>query len=200
MSAGGLHGMYDIPSGFHLCLFYRSPKEFLPFWNMRLYQPALYILIVFVSACGTHIIHQPTLNLDRESQFTNVTVHDCSEADTCTISLSDPTLPPIFGQNIPIRLKGIHAWAIKGRCPQETELAKKARDFLRAQLGKAMRIDVVEPERDKYFRLHGYLIMDGNNLSTALIAAGHAQPDSGGTKLHPPCPAHTPLNCKLQCR
>ena len=167
---------------------------------MRLYQPALYILIVFVSACGTHIIHQPTLNLDRESQFTNVTVHDCSEADTCTISLSDPTLPPIFGQNIPIRLKGIHVWAIKGRCPQETELAKKARDFLRAQLGKAMRIDVVEPERDKYFRLHGYLIVDGNNLSIALIAAGHAQPDSGGTKLHPPCPAHTPLNCKLQCR
>lgn len=118
----------------------------------------------------------------------------------CTISLSDPTLPPIFGQNIPIRLKGIHTWAIKGRCLQETALAKEARDFLRVQLSKAMRIDVVEPERDSYFRLHGYLIVDGKNLSAALIAAGHAQPNSEGTMLHRPCPAHTPLNCKLQCR
>lgn len=33
MSAGGLHGTPDIPSGSHLYLFYRiyrSPKEFLP--------------------------------------------------------------------------------------------------------------------------------------------------------------------------
>ncbi|WHZ25340.1 MAG: hypothetical protein OJF51_000135 [Nitrospira sp.] len=167
---------------------------------MRLYQLALYTLIVSVSACGTHTTHQSTLNLDRESPFTNVTVHDCSEADTCIISLSDPMLPPIFGQNIPIRLKGIHTWAIKGRCLQETELAKEARDFLRAQLGKAMRIDVTEPERDKYFRLHGYLIVDGKNLSTTLIAAGHAQPNNEETKLHRPCPAYTPLHCKLQCR
>ena len=167
---------------------------------MRLYQPILYMLVLSVSACGTHTIPQPIWILDRESPFTNVTVHDCSEADTCTISLSDPTLPPIFGQKIPIRLKGIHVWAIKGRCLQETELAKEARDFLRDQLGKAMRIDVVEPERDKYFRLHGYLIVDGKNLSTTLIAAGHAQPDSAETKLHRPCPSHTPLNCKLQCR
>lgn len=29
MPASGLHGAYDLPLGSHLCLFYRSPKEFL---------------------------------------------------------------------------------------------------------------------------------------------------------------------------
>jgi endonuclease YncB( thermonuclease family) len=167
---------------------------------MRLFQVALLILVAFVSACRPDALHQPTVHLARESPFTNVTVHDCSDADTCTISLSDPTLPPLFGQNIPIRLKGINTWEINGRCPQETALAKEARDFLRAQLAKGVRVDVVEPQRDKYFRLHGYLIVDGKNLSPVLIAAGHAQPYNGGIKPPPPCPAHTSLNCKLECR
>lgn len=167
---------------------------------MHLFQVALSILVVSVSACGTNLLQQPAVKPAHESPFTNVTVHECSDADTCTISLSDPTLPSILGQNIPIRLKGIYAWKIQGRCPQETALAKEARDFLRAQLANGVRVDVIEPQRDKRFRLLGYLIVDGKNLSTALIAAGHAQPYSGGTKPPPPCPVHTPLNCTVQCR
>lgn len=87
-----------------------------------------------------------------------------------------------------MRLKGINTWEIKGRCPEETVLAKQARDFLKAKLAKGTRVDIVELQRDKYFRLLGYLVVDGENMSEALLRAGHAHPYHGGTKPPPPCP------------
>jgi micrococcal nuclease len=146
------------------------------------------IMVALLSACaGRPPLHQSTLQLARESPFIDVTVHECHDGDTCTISLNDPFLPPVFAEKISIRLKGINTWEIKGRCPNETALAKEARDYLRAQIAKGIRIDVVAPQRDKYFRLLGYLVVDGENLSDALLRAGHAHPYNGGTKPPPPC-------------
>ncbi|MGC4097781.1 MAG: thermonuclease family protein [Nitrospira sp.] len=88
----------------------------------------------------------------------------------------------MFGRTIPIQFNGINTWEIKGRCPEETALAKLAEDFLKAKLAKGTRVDIVEPQRDKYFRLLGYLVVDGENMSEALPRASHAHQYHGGTK------------------
>lgn len=146
-------------------------------------------MVVTVSACANQPpLHQATLQLAHESPFIDITVHDCHDGDTCLISLNDRFLPPVFGQRIPVRLYGINTWEIRGRCPEEITLARQARDFLKGKLAKGVRVDLVNPQRDKYFRLLGYLVVDGENTSEALLKAGHAQPYYGGTKPPPPCP------------
>lgn len=148
---------------------------------------SLYIMVV-VSACTPGPpLHQGMLHLAHESPFIDITVHDCHDGDTCLISLNNPFLPPVFGQHIPVRLYGINTWEMQGRCQEETTLAIQARDFLKLKIAKGVRVDLVNPQRDKYFRLLGYLVVDGENMSEALLKAGHAHPYFGGKKPPPPC-------------
>src|SRR5437016_2415285 len=60
--------------------------------------------------------------------FSRVIFHHSYDGDTCTVTL--PGLPDVFGERISIRLVGIDAPEIKGRCEQEKRLAMQARDFL----------------------------------------------------------------------
>ncbi|MCS6302322.1 MAG: thermonuclease family protein [Nitrospira sp.] len=145
-------------------------------------QLALYI-VVMISACAhRQPLHSSTLQLARESPFIDIIVHHCYDGDTCTVTLSDPSLPPVLGDHIPVRLAGIDTPEIKGHCDAERTMAIQARDFLTARLAAASRVDLAEPKRDKYFRLNGRLLADGQDLSQALIAAQLARHYDGGTK------------------
>ena len=46
-----------------------------------------------------------------------------------------------------------------------------------------MGVDLHSPARDKYFRLNGRLLAEGQDLSQALITAKLARPYDGGKKL-----------------
>lgn len=150
----------------------------LPHW-------ALTLLMLSLSACvvqPAQPLHQSTLQLARESPFIGITVHHCYDGDTCTVTLNDPFLPPVLGDHIPVRLAGIDTPEIKGHCDAERTMAIQARDFLTARLAQATRVDLVHPARDKYFRLNGRLVADGQDLSQALIQAQLARFYDGGTK------------------
>lgn len=151
-------------------------------------------MVVSLSACSVQPakpLHQSTLQLARESPFIGITVHHCYDGDTCTVTLNDPFLPPVLGDHVPVRLAGIDTPEIKGHCAAERAMAIRARDFLTARLAAAARVDLVQPARDKYFRLNGRLTADGQDLSQALIGAQLARPYDGGTK-QPFCVATVP--------
>lgn len=112
--------------------------------------------------------------------FENVEVVDCYDGDTCTVNL--PGLPPVFGHHLPVRLAGIDTPEIKGKCAMERALAIKARDLVRRTLKEAARVDLADPQRDKYFRLGAQVLADGVNVAEILLAAGMAVPYAGGTK------------------
>jgi endonuclease YncB( thermonuclease family) len=112
--------------------------------------------------------------------FENVEIVDCYDGDTCTVNL--PGLPAVFGWHLPVRLAGIDTPEIKGKCPHEKELAIKARDLVRRTLKQAARVDLADPQRDKYFRLGAQVIADGRNISAILLEEGLAVPYSGGHK------------------
>lgn len=144
-------------------------------------QIALYTIVLLTSACA-HPLHQSKLHLARESPFVAVTVHDCYDGDTCTVTLNDRFLPPVLGERIPVRLAGIDTPEIRGECAEEIRLARQARALLRAHLARATRVDLITPERDKYFRLRGDLIADGASLSESLLRGGLARIYNGGPR------------------
>jgi endonuclease YncB( thermonuclease family) len=43
-------------------------------------------------------------------------------------------------------------------------------------------VDLIEPRRDKYFRLLAHIVVDGRDLSEILKAGGLAMPYAGGRK------------------
>jgi endonuclease YncB( thermonuclease family) len=80
-----------------------------------------------------------------------------------------------------VRLRGIDAPELKASCPQELQMAEAATDALRALLGEGeVTISNIGP--DKY---NGRVVADAAtrmtpNVSTAMLAAGHARSYNGG--------------------
>lgn len=80
-----------------------------------------------------------------------------------------------------VRLRGIDAPELKASCPKESQMAEAATDALRAMLGEGgVTISNIVP--DKYA---GRVVADvatrrTGNVSTAMLAAGHARSYGGG--------------------
>jgi endonuclease YncB( thermonuclease family) len=90
-------------------------------------------------------------------------------------------LEPGLDLNTRVRLRGIDAPELKAACPQELQMAETATGALRAMLGEGdVRIFNIGP--DKY---SGRIVADvttrrTGNVSTAMLAAGHARSYGGG--------------------
>jgi endonuclease YncB( thermonuclease family) len=90
-------------------------------------------------------------------------------------------LGPGLEPTIRIRLRGIDAPELKASCPQELQMAEAAAGALRSVLGQGdVAISNIGP--DKY---SGRVVADvetrrAGNISTAMIAAGHARFYGGG--------------------
>lgn len=112
--------------------------------------------------------------------FDQAVYHTCYDGDTCMMSL--PGIHPLFGDHIPVRLAGIDTPEMKGQCEREKQLARQARDLIRAALGQAGAITLRKASRDKYFRIDARVLADGQDLSEILLAQGLAVPYDGGTK------------------
>jgi len=102
------------------------------------------------------------------------------DGDTVTFNL--PGLHPIIGDKISIRVNRIDTPEIKGKCEQEKYSAKQAKELVADILKDAERIDLVNIERRKYFRIVADVFVDGESLAAELIEVGMAVAYDGGTK------------------
>jgi endonuclease YncB( thermonuclease family) len=80
-----------------------------------------------------------------------------------------------------VRLRGIDAPELKASCPQELQMAEAATGALRALLGEGD-VTIFNIGPDKY---GGRVVADAatrrtGNVSTAMLAAGHARSYGGG--------------------
>ncbi len=103
------------------------------------------------------------------------------DGDTITFNIS--YLHPIIGENISVRVNGIDTPEIKGRCEKEKIDARIVKTFVNSELKNAKTIDLVNINREKYFRILADVIYDGKNLKQELIKNGLAIEYNGGTKL-----------------
>ncbi len=110
----------------------------------------------------------------------------CYDGDTCTFNI--PGVHPVIGDKISVRLEGIDTPEMKGKCVAEKKLAVEVRDYVRGILEKAKKIELVDIQRGKYFRLVARVVADGEiDLSVDLIERGYAVRYDGGTKIKDWC-------------
>ena len=102
------------------------------------------------------------------------------DGDTITFNL--PNLHPIIGKKIAVRVNGIDAPEIRGRCDNEKYDAKQAKGIVEKLLKDAERIDLKNLQRGKYFRIVADVYADGENLAEALVDSGMAVRYNGGKK------------------
>lgn len=121
------------------------------------------------------------------SRFPGVLYERAYDADTITVSIQGER--PIFGDFIGVRVLGVDTPEIRGACDAEKRAARVAAEFTRTLLRQARRVDLVGCIRPKYFRLGCRVVADGQDLTTALLNAGHGVPYDGGTKTHDWCEA-----------
>lgn len=109
--------------------------------------------------------------------------------DGDTFRVNIPDLPPLFGENISIRIRGVDTPELRGHCIEEKQLAQVARRELHHLLAHAERITLKEVGRDKYFRIVARVEADGEDVGERLLKRGLAIPYDGGHKSVPWCQA-----------
>ncbi len=102
------------------------------------------------------------------------------DADTATFDI--PDVHPIIGKKISVRVRHIDTPEIKGKLPCEKDKARTAQRLVENQLKNAKRIDLLNCDKDKYFRLLCDVQFDGKNLSEILIKNQLAYSYEGETK------------------
>ena len=88
--------------------------------------------------------------------------HGCYDGDTCTVSLASD-IPTIFGDHITVRLAGIDTPEMKGICDEEKTLGRQAQALTQKLMVQAVKIELLEPKRDKYFRILARVLLQDLN-------------------------------------
>ena len=102
------------------------------------------------------------------------------DADTFRVNIKN--WPDIVGRRMSVRVNGIDAPEMRGKCKEEKRLAKLAKQFTVKLLRSGKVIEIRNIKRDKYFRLLADVYIDNNSLAEALIMSNHARVYAGGTK------------------
>lgn len=102
--------------------------------------------------------------------------------DGDTISINIPSIHPLLGKNISVRVKGIDTPEMKTKNRCEKEKGQQAKELVSNLLKQAKKIDLIGISREKYFRILADVQYDGVSLAKTLLAAGLAYPYFGQTK------------------
>lgn len=102
------------------------------------------------------------------------------DGDTITVSIEN--WPRIIGEAISVRVNGVDTPEMRGKCPEEKALARKARAYTRTTVTSGRSVELRNLRRDKYFRLLADVCVDGQALSAGLIANGLGYAYEGETK------------------
>lgn len=114
-----------------------------------------------------------------QTDFKDVQLLSVQDGDTFKIHLSCDK--EVLCQQISVRVKGIDTPEIKSKDKCEKETAKKAKKFTENFL-KSGKINLLNCERDKYFRLLCDVEVNKESLSKKLLAEKLAIKYDGGTK------------------
>ena len=107
--------------------------------------------------------------------------------DGDTFRANIPNYPPIVGENIGIRINGIDAPEIRGKCAKEISLAKDAQSFAEKTLRSAEVVELRNLQRGKYFRIVADVYADGVNVGDELVKESLAVVYDGGKKVKDWC-------------
>lgn len=93
--------------------------------------------------------------------------------DGDTFRVIPKNLPKYMGDSIPVRIVGIDAPEMRGKCTQEKERAIAARNVLMGLIS-ARDVTLVDVKRDKYFRLLASVKVNNLDVGEHMIKTGYA--------------------------
>ena len=102
------------------------------------------------------------------------------DGDTVTVNI--PGLHPIVGKKISVRVNGIDTPEKRTKDKCEKKLSRTAQKLTQSLLKNAKRIDLINVQRGKYFRIVADVIADGKNIGDILIKNKLAYEYHGKTK------------------
>lgn len=102
------------------------------------------------------------------------------DADTITFNI--PSVHPLIGDKISVRVRHIDTPEIKGKLPCEKDAARRAKRLIENLLKNAKRIDLENVDKDKYFRLLADVVVDGKPIKDVLLKNNLAYAYEGKTK------------------
>lgn len=115
-----------------------------------------------------------------DNNFCNVKVSKIYDGDTITVDL--PNVPPVFGKAIGVRILGIDTAEIRGKSECEKRAARTARKLVENLIKSAKQVDILNVQRDKYFRILGDVSIDGKLVKETLLKNNLAVSYFGKTK------------------
>jgi len=125
----------------------------------------------------------PSLVVAGDQQYGDIQITDVTsiyDADTFRVNIA--SWPEIIGKRVPVRVQGIDAPEIRGKCETEKKMARQAKQFTVAALRNGKEIVLHDIQRGKYFRILARVSIDGQDLGRQLIQAGLARAYDGGTR------------------
>lgn len=131
-----------------------------------------FCLVILLSACGDSVYAGAVIKPDSV-----VKVHD---GDTFNVNIAG--CPDVLCKSMPVRISGIDAPEIRGKCPQEIAGAIAAKNYLTGQVMNAKDIELHDPVRDKYFRISAHVMVNGVNVGDEMVKQGLARTYSGGKR------------------
>lgn len=102
------------------------------------------------------------------------------DADTITFNI--PSVHPLIGKQINVRVLGVDTPEVRTKNKCEKDKGRNAKRLVKSLLKQAKRIDLVNIKRGKYFRVVADVVIDGQSLSTYLLKNGLAYAYNGRTK------------------
>jgi len=111
--------------------------------------------------------------------FPCVEVTKVYDGDTITVNIL--SVHPLFGKDMPVRIRGIDAPEMYSDNPCEAHKAELAKGLV-TTLVLNQKVDLVEPSRDKYFRIDAGVRIGKLDVATELLKNKLAVPYDGGTK------------------
>ena len=102
------------------------------------------------------------------------------DGDTFRVNIKD--YPDLLGYRIGIRVNGVDTPEMRGKCKQEKDLARQAKQITVTALRGAKKIELRNMKRGKYFRIVADVYIDDESLTDKLINSGLAVRYDGGTK------------------
>ena len=115
-----------------------------------------------------------------EATFRCVKYLKAHDGDTITVDI--PSVHPLIGHNISVRVNGIDTPEVSGHGACERHRAREAQELVQKTLSTAKQIDLVNVGRDKYFRILADVMVDGKPLKQIVMDAKLAYEYHGKTK------------------
>jgi len=138
-------------------------------------KPIIILLLLFTNQCFAVSLKDTSYGSVIVSEVTSI-----YDADTFRVNINE--WPDIVGRRMSVRVNGIDAPEIRGKCKVEKRLARIAKQFTVKLLRSGKLIELRNIKRGKYFRLLADVYIDNVSLSGELINNHHARVYDGGTK------------------